>query len=183
MHWSRKMWLLVLATLLAVPRILQAHRLDDLLQGALIEITPTEIRLELNQNPGQEIAETLIWMMDRNGDRQITSDELQAYALSFTKQLSLSVDGKALEIQFISAKDASAADLESGNAVIHIELRARVKSLLPGAHELRFENRYLPQSSAYLVNAIAPRVPKIKILKQQRTENQSIGWIGFSIGN
>lgn len=167
--------------LLIAAHCAQAHRLDDLLQASLIEVTPTEIRLQLNLNPGAQVADAVIWMIDADGNRTITAAEEAAYAKALTRHLALAVDQQPLALEFVSSQFDSPEDLRSGAGNIHIELRAKLPALPAGSHKLRFENRHLPDMSAYLVNALLPRDKAITILNQERNDTQSLGWIEFAL--
>ncbi|MDB6036331.1 MAG: hypothetical protein JWM99_172 [Verrucomicrobiales bacterium] len=176
-----KSWPLILAMLLAISRVAEAHRLDDLLQAAFIEITPTEIRLQLNLNPGVEVSDKLIWMIDRDGDRTISAAEEKIFSECLKQRLSVSVDNHPLALEVLSAEFDPPSELRSGSGNIKVEMRGRLSHPLAGMLRLRFENRNWSEMSAYLVNAVLPRNPTIRILKQVRNDNQSLGWIDFSV--
>jgi hypothetical protein len=176
-----KSWPLIFALLLTISRVTEAHRLDDLLQAAFIEITPTEIRLQLNLNPGVEVSDKLIWMIDRDGDRTISASEGKIFSESLKQKLEVSVDNHPLAIEVMTAEFDPPSELRTGSGNIKVEMRARLSHALTGVQWLRFENRNWPEMSAYLVNAVVPRVRTIRILKQVRNDNQSIGWIDFSV--
>ncbi|MEO8428430.1 MAG: hypothetical protein ABI651_15075 [Verrucomicrobiota bacterium] len=128
-----------------------------------------------------EVSEKVIWMIDRNGDRNISAPEGKAFSETLRRQLAVSVDNHPLAIEILAAEFDSTSELQSGNGTIHVEMRARLPQTLARVQRLRFENRNLAEMSAYLVNAVLPRVPTIRILKQERNESQSIGWIDFSV--
>ena len=55
----------MLAAAVAAGTGISAHRLDECLQAALIDIAPDRITLELDVTPGVAIAESLIPEIDR----------------------------------------------------------------------------------------------------------------------
>src|SRR5262249_36125618 len=145
-----------------------AHRLDECLQAALIEIKPDEIRVQLNMNPGVEVAASVICQIDRDHDGKITQAERARYARTVgVKTLSLSLDRERLKLEFIDAAFDSIPELESGSGNIRLNLRA-LRAIRPGDHVVSFENRHQPKLSVYLLNAVLPKTPAIRILKQER---------------
>ena len=62
------------------PRIADAHRLDEYLQGTRISIEPGCIRVEMNLTPGAAVAESVIAAIDQDRDGEISSVESAAYA-------------------------------------------------------------------------------------------------------
>lgn len=178
---ARFFWKFLLLGLLAFLPRARAHRLDDLLQAALIDVTPAGIGVWLHLNPGAEMAERVIWMMDRNGDRAISATEAESHARTLLRALELTLDDRPVSLEFVASDSGSVEELQSGAGNIHIELRSRIPALRAGTHRLRFENRYLPEISAYLGNGLLPKDPRIKILGQKRNDNQSALSIDFFV--
>src|SRR5690349_209911 len=110
--------------LLAVPRFAQAHRLDECLQATLIEITPDEAKVQVNINPGVQVSEAIVWMIDRNRNGEISADEKKKYIRTFLGDLTLLLDDRPLNLEVTDTDFDPIPDLRSGIGNIHIELRA-----------------------------------------------------------
>ena len=170
----------LLPLLLALPCPVHAHRLDEYLQAALIEIKSEEITVELNLTPGVDVASPVIWMLDRDRDGNISPAEGDAYARALMRQLAMRMDNRPLKIELRGTHFDPINELKDGTGNIRIDLSARPGTLPVGHHVLSFDNRHLSNMSVYLVNALLPRSPGIQVLRQERNENQSIGRIYFS---
>jgi hypothetical protein len=170
----------VLAVLLASLSA-RAHRLDECLQAALIEIKADEARVQVNLSPGVQVADAFVWNIDRNHDGKISAAEGKDYAKKFVAKLRLSLDERPLTLEFIEADCDSVAELKSGAGNIHVEMRARLARMDAGEHVLSFENHHQSDLSVYLFNAILPKTDAIRISKQERNDNQSTGRIYFSV--
>jgi hypothetical protein len=46
------------------PHWAEAHRLDEVVQGAYLAVAPGEVRLELDVSPGVEVASALLQVLD-----------------------------------------------------------------------------------------------------------------------
>jgi hypothetical protein len=170
----------LLLLLVALPCSVHAHRLDEYLQAALIEIKPEEIAVQLNLTPGVDVASPVIWMIDRDRDGKVSTAEGNAYAKALMRQLAMRMDDRPLKIELKGAQFDPINELKDGMGIIRIDLSARPGTLRAGHHVLSFDNHHLSNMSVYLVNALLPRNPGIQIVKQERNENQSIGRIYFS---
>jgi hypothetical protein len=160
----------------------RAHRADDLLEACLIEVGRTEISVRLNLNPGVDVAGKLIWMADRNGDGEVSPEEARAYANGVLEKLAMSVDGRAVKLELGTVEFASTEEMKSGDGIVRLDLRTKLAKELVGTHTVRFENRNLPEMSAYLINAVQPSKKGVRILHQERSEDQRVGSIQFVLG-
>ncbi len=170
----------MIAVILGAAAPIDAHRLDECLQAALIEITPDEVKVELNLNPGVQVADVMIWAIDRDHDGKISIREGDIYARRLITDLGATLDERPLKLELLKSSFDLIPELQSGVGNIRLEMRIRLRHLATGDHVLSFTNRHQPAISVYLVNALLPKSPSIKILKQERTDNQSIGRIYFS---
>jgi hypothetical protein len=167
---------------LAMPTALYAHQLDEYLQATLVEIGPEGIRLQMNLTPGVAVATKVIALVDRDGDGVISTNEAAAYLELLTRDLSVRLDGRDLELRARRSYFPQIAELRTGCAFIQIEYSGKTGALKPGLHQLTITNGHLPAISAYLVNAMRPGSSDLQIIRQNRTENQSASEIEFSIG-
>ncbi len=171
--------LALLMTLPGLPAGLAAHQLDEYLQATIVAIEPGEIRLKINLTPGVAIAEKLIGLIDGNHDGVISTDESEAYAESFKRDLSARMDGREVELKLAASTFPEPAELRGGVGIIQLEYSASAGALAAGTHKFTLENRHQPVASVYLFNAAQPRSASIQITGQTRNENQSTGEIAF----
>jgi hypothetical protein len=166
--------------LLAFPFSGSAHRLDEYLQATLIAIEPGSIRLQIILTPGVAVAAPVLALIDRDGDGAISTNEASAYAERLKRDLTLRIDGRALELKLTASNFPPPDELRTGWGIIRLEYAAAPGPFTPGAHELAFENRHQSSLSVYLVNAALPKSSSIQITRQTRNENQITGRIDFT---
>ena len=75
---SRRLVVAFLAVMAAVNG-LSAHRLDEYLQAARIDIEPDRAEVQLDLTPGVAVAEGVIADIDRDRDGVLSADEKDAY--------------------------------------------------------------------------------------------------------
>ncbi len=174
--WLRYGWLLRTLTLVVLCGRLfpaRAHRLDELLQATLVGIEPDAVRLELNLTPGVESFPVLLALLDLDHDRQISQVEGETYANRIRSELHLDLDGHPLALQAAGSQFPPLEELRAGLGTLRFMLRAELPPLVAGPHELRYQNRHLPDQSVYLVNAVRPQSPALQVTGQLRNTNQS----------
>jgi len=170
----------LLVALLAVPSTVFAHRDDEYLQATLVTIEPNGILLQINLTPGIAVAEQVIARIDRDRDDVISADEASAYVESLTRDLTLRLDGRNVELNRTGSEFVSPEELRTGSGIIRIEFSTKLAALLSGTHKLTLENRHLTTISVYLINAAQPRLATIQITGQKRNDTQSVGEIEFT---
>jgi hypothetical protein len=170
----------LLFALAALPSAAFAHRLDECLQATIVAIEPGELRLRINLTPGAAVAEAVIALIDRNHDDVISAAEAAAYAGALRGDLAAKVDESDIELSLADCEVASPADLRTGSGIIRVEFTGGIGPLAPGNHSVTLENRHLAPASVYLVNAAAPRSRAIRIIRQSRNDNQSVGEIRYT---
>lgn len=161
----------VLSLLLAAG--VQAHRVDEYLQAALVRIEPDHVLLTLNLQPGTDVADLILSQLDTNGDGVISSAEESEYLRRLAADLSLHLDGKPLVMTQGNHVFAEIAELRTGSGQLHLEYYARLPEPAAGPHTLALTNRHLPQRSVYLANAVMPHARTIAITRQLRNDTQS----------
>ena len=144
-----------------------AHRLDEYLQATLIGVTPDAVEVEIRLTPG--VAMLPVWMavVDQDRDGRVSAEEERAYVRRVAREVELRVDGVPAPLSLIESSFPALEAMREGLGTIAIKLRAARRG-----HELRFENRHLPQVSAYLVNCLAAPSDGLVVRKQVRDEAQ-----------
>ncbi len=172
-----------LSLLLLAPCVLQAHRLDECLQAAMVVVEPERVSLQLVLEPGVEVAAQVLKDIDRNNDQTISRTEAAAYSSALQRELTLRLDGQFLQLRLESSEFDTPAELRSGSGIIKLAFSAAIKNAQPGTHQLVYENRHLSAISVYLFNATQPELPAVRITRQQRNDMQSMGEIDFVLAS
>jgi hypothetical protein len=165
----------------ALPQGAFAHRLDEYLQAALVAIHPGEIRLQINLTPGVAVADKVLELIDRDSDGVISTNEVQAYAELFNRDLTVRLDHREIKLNLASSYFPTPDELRTGWGFIQLEFRAPSGALPAGRHKITIENRHLQNLSVYLINATLPKSGSIQILSQNRNLTQSNGVIEFNV--
>jgi hypothetical protein len=144
-----------------------AHRLDEYLQATLIGVTRDGIDVEIHLTPGVAMLPVFMAVIDQDGDGRISPAEERAYAARVAREVELRVDGAPAPLSLIEGNFSPIEAMREGLGTIRMKLHtART------GHALRFENRHLPQVSAYLVNCLAAPSDGLVVGRQVRDEAQ-----------
>jgi hypothetical protein len=154
-----------------------AHRLDEYLQATLIGVTRNGVEVEMQLTPGVAVLPVVLASIDRDGDGRIAADEERAYANRVAREVELRVDGRPAALSLIDSRFPSLQEMREGLGTIRLKLRAE-----GAGRELRFENRHLPQVSAYLVNCLAAAGDGLIVERQERDESQRSIRFAYSFG-
>jgi hypothetical protein len=149
-----------------------AHRLDEYLQATRIAVFTNHIALSLDLTPGVAVVEQLLADIDQDRDGQLSAAEGAAYAQQVLKDVRVGLDGKFLALSLVDASFPALREVKTGLGVIRLKATARIEPLAGGRHALNLTNTHLPGISVYLVNALVPKDPVIKITRQTRDELQ-----------
>jgi hypothetical protein len=152
--------------------VVSAHRLDEYLQATLIAVEKDRVEVSMRLIPGIAVSSAVIASIDTNGDGSLSGAEQSAYAQRVLSELSLTLDGKRLKPQLVSANFPQIQDMRDGVGEIHIEYTAELPSGGPD-RKLVLENHHQTQRAVYLVNALASSDPAISIVAQKRNAVQS----------
>lgn len=128
-----------------------AHPLDEVVQGAYLTLKPGEVRLELDLSPGPEVADSLLKVLDANGDRRISQAEAQAFGRAVLASSQLTLDGRPLAWTLQSVTAPAYDNVRLGADTVKVFATAR-RSDAKGAHALAFDNRYSPAKSQCAAN-------------------------------
>ncbi len=156
-----------------------AHRLDEYLQAMTVSVEPGRLALQLRMTPGVAVAPRLLASIDLDGDGTIADAEQRAYTQQVDQDLVAVLDGKPLRPRLVSTSFPQAADLKQGLASILLGFEV---DLPPGGSSRRFilKNHHQSAIAIYLVNCLRPIDPVIRIVAQDRNENQSTYQLDFT---
>ena len=149
------------------------HRLDEYLQATTISLEKGRIGVDMRLSPGVAVAPFVIAAIDQNGDDVISPAEESAYVGRLLADISLTLDGDTLPLHLSSRSFASVQDMRAGMGEIHLAFLADIPRQDVGARKLLFENGHLKQIATYLVNAVVPADPDLRIAGQKRNFQQS----------
>ena len=159
----------------------QAHRLDEYLQETIVSVSPHQVELKLYLTAGVNVAPAVLAQIDADHDGVVSPAEQQAYADQVRRDLSLSLDGKPLALRLGALTFPPAEGVRQGLADIRMTMATDALSG-EGSHQLALANRHDRRIAVYLVNALAPNDPQVRILSQTRNVDQSAYRLNFSVG-
>jgi hypothetical protein len=160
------------AMLLSVGRPASAHRLDEYLQATIISLEKDHFQASMRLIPGVAVSSSVIASIDSNGDGVLSQAEQWAYAERVLGDLSLTVDGNSLRPRLVSVDFPGIEEMKEGLGEIQIEFTTDLPRGGPD-RKLIFENHHQTRIAAYLVNCLVPRDHDIRIVAQNRNEQQS----------
>ncbi len=149
-----------------------AHRLDEYLQATRVAVATNRVDLSIDLTPGVSVADQLLLVIDQNQDGRVSKEEGSAYAQRVLEDIQVGLDGKTLAPHLLETSFPKLAEIKSGHGVLRIKATASVGPLTAGPHAFSLTNAHLPAISVYLVNALVPNDPAIKIGQQTRDELQ-----------
>jgi len=154
-----------------------AHRLDEYLQATLIGVTRDGTDVEIQLTPGVAMLPVFMAVVDQDGDGRISPGEERAYVGRVAREVELRVDGVPAPLSLIESNFPTLEAMQEGLGTIRVKLHAT-----RSGHELRFENRHLPQVSVYLVNCLAAPSDGLVVRRQKRDEAQRSIEFEYSFG-
>jgi len=166
----------VLAALLAfalAPLSASAHRLDECLQAALVDLSDVGVDFELDLTPGAAVAVDYVAAVDSDRDGRISPAEAMAYGRRAFESIRCSIDGAPVALEVLESESPSVDDLRAGSGVLRWHARGRWVRLAPGAHGFQYQNGFRPGACQFLVNALKPARSDIQITAQRRDELQA----------
>jgi hypothetical protein len=169
------------AIVFAAGTLVSAHRLDEYLQAARIDLQADGVTIELDVTPGAAVADSIIAAIDRDQDGAISTDEQHTYAGEIVRQLEIALDGAPLQPHLSSSTFPTLDALRHGEGTIRLQVSAAHRTLSMGLHQLFFSNRHLQQHSVYLANALVPTRSRLSVMEQQRTADQRQLTIDYSV--
>jgi hypothetical protein len=160
----------VIVVSLGIPA--SAHRVDEYLQATLISVEKGHLDAFMRLTPGIAVSSVVLASIDTNADGVISQTEKQAYAERVLADLSLTVDGNRLTPRLVSMDFPEVEEMKEGVG----EIRIAFTAALPGGgrnRRLVFEDHHQSRIAAYLVNCLTPRDRNIRVILQNRNEDQS----------
>lgn len=145
-----------------------AHRLDEYLQATRLSIDIDRVSLDIDLTPGVSVASQVFGWMDTNGDGAISTAETEAYARQILSAVILAVDGRAVPVTFVDGRFPDVRDMTGGVGTIRLRATSTWQPASSGRHQLAYVNGHRPEMSVYLVNALVPADPRIRIRYQRR---------------
>ena len=149
-----------------------AHRLEEYLQATRILVSTNRVELFIELTPGVAVAGQVVAVMDTDDDGVISNEEGAAYARRMLEDISVELDGKSLAVTEMGTFIPAVSDMKTGSGVIRIRAAGSIAPLKDGKHMIALTNAHLTSISVYVVNALVPKDPAIKITRQVRDETQ-----------
>jgi hypothetical protein len=163
---------LALTAAMVTATSLSAHRLDECLQAARIAVEPDHLTLELDITPGVAVAGAMVSAIDRDRDGVLSAAEQQDYSTQVLDSVEVAIDGRPVHIASAVTTFPALAALQSGDGTIQLRSTLAVPPQQPGTHRVLFRNRYRPDISVYLANALVPESGRIAVTAQRREADQ-----------
>jgi hypothetical protein len=164
---------LALTITLVAAADVSAHRSEDYLQAARVDLQPDRVLITLDLTPGIEVAESFMAAVDHDRDGSLSTDEQRKYATQAVRSLEVEIDGRPLQPRVISWSFPDPSAFRRGEGTIRLKVQATLPSMSPGSHQLLFRNRHLAGHSAYLANALVPDSARVTVTAQRRDTDQS----------
>jgi hypothetical protein len=161
-----------IAVLLFLGASASAHRLDEYLQATIISVEKDRVQATMRLVPGVAVASFVLASIDTNRNGVISQTQQRAYAERVLRDVSLGIDGDVLRPRLISVEFPGVEEMKEGLGEIRIEFSADLPHNGP-KRRLTFENHHQRGIAAYLVNCLVPRDRDIRVVAQNRNEQQS----------
>jgi len=158
----------VVAAGLFLAASLHAHRLEGLVQSALVEVVPTQIKVRVTLIPGMDIAPRIKALLDPDADGEFSEAESKAWTGQFMARQRVTVDGQTLPLTVQSVYSSPLAELAGGHAEIVIDYTAELGKLAHGQRTIVCANRYEPIPGIYQCNGLVPRAPGVRVKSHRR---------------
>jgi hypothetical protein len=151
---------------------ISAHRRDEYLQAARIEIDLERAHIELDLTAGIAVADLVIAEIDRDRTGTISDEEAEAYAAVVRRAIRLEVDGTPLALQLVDRRFPTIEAVKNGEGAIRIDLAAQMPPLSAGSHHLLYRNSHRVDIGVYLANVLVPVSDLVAVSAQRRDVDQ-----------
>ncbi len=149
-----------------------AHRLDEYLQAARLDIYPERVEIVLDLTPGGAVASQVVTALDRDQNGSIADSEARVFAEDVLRVIAVDVDEVPLRVALVESTSAAIEALLRGDGAVRIRAAAPVPPLAEGLHHLRFRNQYRGDAGVYLANALVPATDRVVVAAQHRDVDQ-----------
>lgn len=149
-----------------------AHRRDEYLQAARLDIDPDRVQVELDLTPGIAVAELVLAEIDVDANGSISVAEARAYSDRVLRALALDVDGIPLRVELVDSAFPTFDTVLKGEGTTRIHAVAPMPRLADGLHHLRYRNSYRSDIGVYLANALVPASDRVTVAAQRRDVDQ-----------
>ena len=103
-----------------------AHRLDEYLQAARVNLARNAVELEIDLTPGASVAEAVIALVDADGDNAITPVEAESYGRSVLNDILVELDGSRVALTLARVEVPSLDAMRHGMGTIQLRATAVV---------------------------------------------------------
>jgi hypothetical protein len=160
-----------------------AHRLDEYLQATRASLERTQVTLEIDLTPGAGVADSVIALIDRDGDTRISALEARSYADTVLGDLVVELDGRHIAMTLARVEAPSIDEMRHGMGTIQVRAAGRVEqgSFWRRQRQLHVRNNHHEAGSVYLVNALMPSDRAIAVVAQTRDTTQRDARIDYSV--
>ena len=158
-----------------------AHRLDEYLQASRVSLERTGVLLEIDLTPGASVADSIIALVDRDGDNTITPSEAERYGRAVIADVVLELDGRPVALTLVRVEAPSLEEMRHGLGAIQVRARGDIEPRMSFRRDLHFQNNHQAASSVYLVNALMPSDRGISVVSQARDTRQRDARIEYSV--
>jgi hypothetical protein len=162
----------VLAAAVAAGGPMSAHRTDEYLQAARLDIQPDRTRIELDLTPGIAVADAVLAEIDTDRNGSISQDEARTYVARVLTGITVDVDGARLTMQAGNCTFPAVEAMRNGEGTIRIDLLASMPHLGAGPHHLNYRNTNRRDIGVYLANALVPESDRVAVTGQDRDTDQ-----------
>ncbi len=172
---------LAITTTLVVSTDVSAHRREDYLQAARIDLASNSVLITLDLTPGIAVAESFLSALDHDRDGALSRDEQRAYAGLVVSALEVAIDDRPLQPRLVSWSFPEVSAFRRGEGTIRLKIHATLPGVAAGPHRLSFRNTHMADHSAYLANALVPESARVTVTAQRRDRDQSELTIEYTI--
>jgi hypothetical protein len=151
---------------------MSAHRTDEYLQAARLDIQPTHTRIELDLTPGIAVADAVLAEIDTDRNGSISQAEARTYVAHVLSGITVEVDGARLTMQPANCTFPTVEAMRNGEGTIRIDLMASMPHLAAGPHHLNYRNTNRRDIGVYLANALVPESDRVAVTGQDRDTDQ-----------
>jgi hypothetical protein len=151
---------------------LSAHRRDEYLQAARLDIAPDRVQIALDLTAGIAVADSVLAEIDRDGNRSISAAESRDYSARVLRAVALDLDGVPLHVELVGSASPTVDAMLKGEGTTRISAAAALPRLADGVHYLRYRNAYRSDIGVYLANALVPASDRVTVASQRRDVDQ-----------